>query len=110
MFNDLENFKATTAHRKPERMLYYASFTPDLLRRVKAHIGGKNMDAHYGFARRQTLAMRRPENLAPLDYSPYYGKDELPEGTKFNAHGAAQVPAGFYHFLVMFRPYAMPKV
>jgi len=98
MFNDLENFRATTAHQQPDRLLYSASFTPDLLERVKAHVGGGDIGTHYGFTRRQGIAMRRPEDLPPLDYAPYYGKDELPEGTKFNAHGSAQIPAGFYHF------------
>jgi uroporphyrinogen decarboxylase len=98
MHNDLENFRATTAHRRPDRVLYNASFTPDLLRRVQEHVPGGDIQAHYGFARQQSIAMRRPADLAEIDYSSYYGKDELPEGTKFNGHGAAQVPAGFYHF------------
>ena len=98
MIDDRQNFIATTEHRRPDRILYSASFTPDLMRRVRAHVGNGDIGSHYGFKRQQSLAMRRPEGLEALDYSEYYGKDELPEGTQFNAHGAARIPAGFYHF------------
>jgi len=98
MTTDLQVFRDTTAHRRPERLLYSAGFTPDLHRRVVEHVGTEDVAGHYGFWRPRGLTTRRPENLPPLDYSPYWEGEDLPEGTTFDAHGVAMVPSGFYHF------------
>jgi uroporphyrinogen decarboxylase len=95
---DLDLFYAATEHRRPERLLYYAGFTPDLDRRVREHIRGDDIVEHYGFLRRIYLPIRRPEGLQPLDYRPYWDKDTLPEGTTINGWGVAQAPSGLYHF------------
>lgn len=98
MTTDLQAFLDTTAHRRPGRVLYYAGFTPDLRRRVIEHIGTEDIAGHYGFWRQKALAPRRPDGLAPLDFSRYWDGEDLPEGTTLDAHGVAQVPSGFYHF------------
>ena len=98
MMTDLENFRATLAHRRPGRVLYGASFVEDLARRVKEHIGGADPAAHYGMTRQGWAQPRRPADLPPLDFSRYWEGEKLPEGTKINGFGVAAVPSGFYHF------------
>jgi uroporphyrinogen decarboxylase len=98
MGTDLEAFRDTVAHRRPWRVLYHGGFTPDLHRRVVEHVGTEDLAGHYGFWRQKSLSRRRPEGLAPLDFSPYWDGEDLPEGTTIDAHGVAQVPSGFYHF------------
>lgn len=101
---DLASFRATTEHHRPGRILYDTGFTPDLKQRVIQHIGTEDISAHYGFCARAALKMKRPENLPPLDYSRYWEGEDLPEGTKINAWGVAQVPSGFYHFFGYISP------
>ncbi|MFP4057801.1 MAG: uroporphyrinogen decarboxylase family protein [Candidatus Brocadiia bacterium] len=98
MATDLEDFLATTEHRRPSRILYHAGFTDDLRRRVVGHIGTEDIAGHYGFYAASHLGLRRPDDLPPLDYSPYWEHEALPEGTTINAWGVAQAPAHFYHF------------
>ena len=98
MHTDLENFRAIVEHRRPGRILYNAGFVDDLRRRVVDHIGTEDVDGHYGFFRPAGLPVRRPEGLAPLDYSAYWEGQDLPAGTTFDDFGVAMVPSGFYHF------------
>ena len=98
MATDLEVFRATTEHRRPPRILYHASFTEDLRRRVIQHAGTENLAGHYGLFAPANLPIKRPADSPPIDYSPYWEGQELPEGTGFDARGVAQVPSGFYHF------------
>jgi uroporphyrinogen decarboxylase len=96
--DDWRNFLDTTAHRRPARILYYASFAIDLRRRIQEHIGSEAINDHFGFARSETLVLNRPEGAPAPDFSRYYAKDELPDGTPIDAHGVARVHSGFYHF------------
>jgi len=98
MATDRADFLATTEHRRPSRILYHAGFTEDLRRRLIEHIGTDDIAGHYGFCKTAGLSLKRPENLPPLDFSRYWEGEELPEGTTFDAHGVAMVPARFYHF------------
>ena len=98
MRTDLDNFLATTSHRRPGRILYHGSFVEDLHKRVVEHIGTKDIAAHYGFSRSTGIGPRRPAELPPLDYARYWHGQELPPGTTINGSGVAMVPSGFYHF------------
>jgi uroporphyrinogen decarboxylase len=69
-----------------------------LRQRVIEHIGTDDIGGHYGFYRTAGVGLRRPEDLPPLDYAPYWEHENLPEGTIINGYGVAQVPAHFYHF------------
>lgn len=98
MSTDRDDFLAICEHRRPGRVLYHAGFTPDLQQRVIDHIGTEDIAGHYGFFERAGLGPQRPDDIDPIDYSGYYEDEDLPEGTRFNAVGAAQIPSGFYHF------------
>ena len=98
MSTDLENFHSTVSHQRPDRILYYASFTPDLERRVRDHVGGGDIDQHYGFYSPVHLEPPRRQGARPIDYSRYWEDQDLPEGTTFDERGVAMQPSGFYHF------------
>jgi len=101
---DLENFMATTEHRRPGRILFYAGFTPDLQQRLIDHIGTQDITGYYGFAQNVAVGLRRPENVAPTDYSEYWEGDDLPEGTSIDGAGVAHVPGSVYHFTHIVSP------
>ncbi len=98
MSTDLENFKATTNHEPPDRILYYGDFTEDLRRRVIEHIGTTDFERHYHMADTLYIPIRRPANLPALDFRTYWEDEDLPEGTIINDIGVAEVPSGYYHF------------
>ena len=96
--NDLRNFQATVAFRRPGRILCYADFVEYLKRRVVAHIGGADPAVRYGMARSRGVGPRRPEGLPAPDYAKYWKGQTLPEGTRLDGKGVAMVPSGYYHF------------
>lgn len=103
MPTDWENFLATTEHRRPGRILFNASFCPDLAQRLRDHIGHADIAGHFKFWREAPLPLRRPEGVPEPDYSRYYAPEKLPEGVRFEDldlrnHGIATAPVGFYHF------------
>jgi len=113
MQTDLEVFRDTVNHRRPSRVLYAASFTPDLLLRLGQHIGivpkdakeiPAGLDVHGAIAKRYGLWQSfypdapRPSSDPVKDYAKYWHGQELPPGTTFSGVGAAMVPSGFYHF------------
>ena len=98
MQSDLDRFRATLSHRRPERILFRADFTPDLHRRLVARAGTEDLDRHYGVHDRGHIAIRRPAELPRPDYAPYWRNEKLPDGTTINDYGVAMVPSGYYHF------------
>lgn len=103
--SDLDCFRATCDHEQPSRILYYASFTPDLHRRVQEYVGdGHDISEHFGFMKSAPLPIRRPEGLLPIDYSSYWEGEDLAEGTRINEWGVADVPSGFFHFSGLVSP------
>lgn len=95
---NLENFRATLDHRRPDQIPYYATFVNDLQRRVREHIGTDDISAHYGYFPTVSPPVRTPENPVQPDYSVYWKDEELPEGTQLNSFGVAMIPSGYYHF------------
>jgi uroporphyrinogen decarboxylase len=98
MQTDLERFRATVNHRRPERILFHADFTPDLNKRLVAHAGTEDLGKHYGMHDRGHIGIRRPADLPKPDYTPYWKDEQLPAGTTVNDFGVAMVPSGYYHF------------
>jgi uroporphyrinogen decarboxylase len=98
MSTDLQNFYATCEHRRPGRILFYADFVEDLHKRVVDHIGTDNIAGHYGMIQPAWIDLPLPTGSKPLDFTPYWANEILPEGTSINQDGVAMVPSGFYHF------------
>ncbi len=65
--NDLENFRATTEHRRPGRVLCHAGFTEDLQRRVIERTGTADLGAYYGMVDLGGVSVKRPEGLSKPD-------------------------------------------
>lgn len=103
----LDDFRATLAHEPHEQILFYASFTPDLLERVRKHfqIGeGENLQASLGMFAPGGAGLREPQNAPKPDYSHYFEGVEQPEGSTIRNDGVLVVPAGYYHFTKMISP------
>lgn len=100
MPTDREVWLDTVAHRRPDRLLYHFSCTPDLERRLKDHVGGEgDIARHYGCFSSWRMTPRPPEGAEPIDYDRYWHGVELPPGTRIDGRGVARVPAGLYHFI-----------
>ena len=98
MSTDRQNFVAATNHERPGRILYGANFVDDLADRVREHIGADDINAHYGFFCPVGIGLKAPADHTPVDYTPFWEGEELPEGTTLDGHGVAMVPSGFFHF------------
>ena len=93
-----ERFFATLSGERPDRVLYTASFSPDLRRRLEARAGTDDLAGHYGLFEPVGVAPKPPPGWTGPDYSAYYGGQNLPEGTIIDADGVARVRSGFHHF------------
>jgi len=113
MVPDLDVFRDTVAHRRPARILYHFSCTPDLDERLKKHVASKaglalsettrvggegDYYRHYGCWNAWHFGPNRPDGVQPPDYSKYWKKDEMPPGAWINHLGVMEVPSGFHHF------------
>lgn len=97
---DLELFRATCAHEPHRRFLCYASFTPDLRDRVRAHFGCKPEDdlgARLGIWNARYVTPKAPDLFKP-DFTKYFAEVEKPAGSFINGIGVLEISANFYHF------------
>ena len=95
---ELEVFRATVNHQRPDRILYHAGFVQDLHQRLVAHTGTEDLGKHYGFYSPRGLPIEEKPGTPKRDYTKYWEGETLPEGTTFDGYGVAMVPSGFYHF------------
>jgi len=102
-----------TIDRKPGcRIPRYASYTPDLLRRVLEYTGctnGSELNQHFDADPKGGVSIPRPSDCPPIDYSSYYEGRELPEGTTMSEVGTCRAPAGFFHFTGFIHPLVNAK-
>lgn len=101
MITQLECFHATVAHENHEGFLAYASFTPDLERRVLEWYGVAGSDdlrVRLGMYAPVEVALQAPDARAVRDFSSYFEGLDVPEGAFINGLGVLEVPHGFYHF------------
>jgi len=101
MITQLDCFRATVAHEPHEGFLFYASFTPDLERRVREEheIGSANdLRVRLGMYNPVGVALRPPEDERVRDFSRYFESADIPEDAFINRLGVLEVPHGFFHF------------
>ncbi|HHW09249.1 MAG TPA: hypothetical protein GXX29_04690 [Firmicutes bacterium] len=104
---DLAVFKATVSHEAPDRILYKASFSDDLTRRLVEYIGHERIHEHFGFWTPVFVSPRAKPTEPPKEkFARYWRNRDLPEGTTINAYGVASVPSGYYHFWGYLSPLA----
>ncbi len=94
-------FRATVEHRQHEGVLYYASFTPDLERRVREAEGLGPQDSlqeHFGMYVPKMVGLRAPQDSVHPDFSAYYADVEMRDGAYIDAFGVLHEPGSLYHF------------
>ncbi len=103
----LDCFRATVRHQAHEGVLAHASYTPDLARRLREHLGiGPEGEISRALGL-YTPVMVQPTSTATVferDFARYYTDIDIPEGSRINAMGTLCIPAGFYHFDSMVSP------
>ncbi len=98
---ELERYRATVNHQRPDRLLFHLSFTPDLDQRVRQHEGlgdGDDLSSHFGAFSTRSASLQRPADATEPDWSAYFEGEEQPEGSYFDSNGCLHVPAGEFHF------------
>ncbi len=99
--NERERFRATVGHESHEGFLFYASFTPDLERRVRSFFGigeGGDIRDFFGMYNPAMPEPRPPTGYAPPDFSCWFEDMDIPPGSFINHLGVLEVPGGFFHF------------
>lgn len=104
MTSDLQIFRDIVNHRTPERVLYYFALTEDIKKTVTEHISWENFNEYYGLFEPAYAWPQRPEAVSPPDFSSYWKDEKLPQGTKINTIGVAEVPSNFHHFVGYISP------
>jgi uroporphyrinogen decarboxylase len=98
MTTQLEQFFAATNHQRPDKLLFYAHFTPDLRNRVCEYIGTEDIEKHFGMFQPEAAESAIADQYKPLDFTKYWENQTLSEGSFINHLGVVEVPSGFYHF------------
>jgi uroporphyrinogen decarboxylase len=97
----LELFRATVAHQPHDKFLYHAQYTPDLLERLKAHLGAadeQEIGEKLGMYQPQFIGLTPPADYCPPDFSRYFEGVERPENAFISAGGLLEIPGSAYHF------------
>jgi len=97
--SDREIFEATCQHRKHDRFLYHASFTPALWQRLKQYYRTEDtaaITAMMGLFQPVTVNPVAPEHRP--DFSRYFTDIEKVPGSFINSCGVLEIPAQYYHF------------
>ena len=99
--SQLERFRATMEHRPHDEFLFYASFTPDLERRMRAHLGlgpDDSIRERLDMFTPAQIALTPPANAVKPDFSHYFEGYERPADAFINDLGVLNIPSGTYHF------------
>ncbi len=97
----LENFRATVLHEPHPEFLFYASFTPDMAKRLRDKCGlseDGDLAAFFGMYNPVGVRPYELEVKTKSDFSKYFSDVDKPEGSFINGIGVLEVPAHFHHF------------
>jgi uroporphyrinogen decarboxylase len=98
--SERERFQATLNHEKHEGIFYYASFTPEVERRLRERLAlSKEADLRdfFGFYYAETVQPKPPANPPSPDFARYYRDMTLPPGSFINSLGILEIPSGLFH-------------
>ena len=99
--SQLDRYKATVSHRKPDRLLFNFGCIEDLESRLRRHLGlstEADISAYFGMYSPDGCSIKRPSDYPPPDFSRYFKAEERPEGSWIDANGCLHVPGSMYHF------------
>jgi uroporphyrinogen decarboxylase len=105
--NQLERYKATVSHKRPDNLLFNFGCTPDLASRLRNHLGltiDKNINEHFQMYSGAWASMERPKDYPLPDFSRYYKDGERPEGSRIDGNGCLHIPGSMYHFTHLISP------
>ncbi len=97
----LERYRATTNHQRPDALLFSLSFTPDLEVRLRDKLGlgpDDNIKDELGSFRPEVMSLKRPEDYPQADFSGYFADMEIPENSYYDKNGCLHTPCQEYHF------------
>lgn len=97
----LEQYRATVSHERPDQLLYKFGCTPDLRRRLLEHLElaeGETVVSHFDIFNAWGTGLKRPDDYPTPDFSAYFTDEDQPEGSTIDGNGCLHVPAGEYHF------------
>jgi uroporphyrinogen decarboxylase len=101
ILTELERYQATCTHRRPDRLLFHMSFTPDLEKRVRQAEGldeKASLPRHFGMFNPVGMTIKKPAGTPDPDWSVYFDGVKRPAGSYFDRNGCLHVPSGEYHF------------
>ncbi|MGQ9662958.1 MAG: uroporphyrinogen decarboxylase family protein [Kiritimatiellia bacterium] len=98
---ELERYRATVEHRRPDRLLFHLSFTPGLEKRLRAFEGldeKTELAAYYGAFRPVSLGLKPPPDYSEPDWSVYFQDLEIPKGSWYDRNGCLHIQGSEHHF------------
>ncbi len=101
MSTQLDLFRATMAHQPHDEFLYYAHYTPDLLERMKAHLGAadeREISEKLGMYQPVGVGLTPPSGYKAPDFSRYFEGFDRPANAFINGLGVLEIPGSSYHF------------
>lgn len=101
MTTHLAKFKATVNHEPHGGLLFKASFTPDLEKRVLKAYGIDSMSAFsakVGMFSMPHIGPWAPAKTVKPDFTGYYEGVDMPEGSYIDGNGTLHIPGSMYHF------------
>lgn len=103
--NPRERVLTAMRRRVPDRVPYALSFTPPMMQVFQEKTGAENPAEYWNFDIRPVW-FNSPSVKA--DYGQYF-PEELPDGTRIDDWGVANVPGSMYHFTKMVHPLRRAK-
>lgn len=99
--SQLERFWSTMRHEKPDELLFYMGFTPDLDARMREQLRLSPEDdlaARLGMFAPVNAVPAPPQSADSPDFSPYFSDVTMPDGSFINRLGVLEIPGSMYHF------------
>lgn len=96
--NQLEIFKMTVSHIPHKEFLFYASFTPDIEKRICEKFKVEKEKIREFFGMYEPVSVQPEGKEVEKDFTRYYTDIEIPQGAFINSLGVLEIPAGYYHF------------
>ncbi len=95
----LECFQKTVRHEAHEGFLFYACFTPSILKQLQTKYGLSENDSlreHFGMF--EPVSVGPGAGEAKKDFSVYYSGVAMPEGSFIDEIGVLHTPGSMHHF------------
>ena len=99
--NQLELFRSTVTHEPHGQFLYYAGFTAEAERKLRAHLNlpeDQNLYSYYQMYNPVNVTLKPPADIMSADFSSYFEDISMPDNAFINHLGVLETPGSLYHF------------